>query len=170
MIELSNERVEQILHKETQKTEELATILRGVYTRYMRLYEKYFADIEALNDGEIADLKRYHEETGSLMKYYYMDIPKDVCAELQDFDEKYTAKLLGADWHNCLFDSYEAFRVENEDAYPSEKQMKAEYAKQTLAAFYEAMDSVFRESFGTGSKTAEKVASGIASLFFGKQE
>ena len=125
MIELSNERVEQILHKETQKTEELATILRGVYTRYMRLYEKYFADIEALNDGEIADLKRYHEETGSLMKYYYMDIPKDVCTELKDFDEKYTAKLLGADWHNCLFDSYEAFRVENEDAYPSEKQMKA---------------------------------------------
>ena len=40
------------------KTEELTTILRGVYTRYMRLFEKYFADIEALNDEEIAKLKK----------------------------------------------------------------------------------------------------------------
>ena len=67
MVELSNERVEQILHKETHKTEELKTILRGVYTRYMRLFEKYFADIDALNDDEIAGLKQYHEETRSLI-------------------------------------------------------------------------------------------------------
>ena len=54
MIELSIERVDQILHQETPKKEELATILRGIYTRYMCLYEKYFADIDALNDDTIA--------------------------------------------------------------------------------------------------------------------
>ena len=45
MIELSNERIEQILHEETVKEEKVSTILRGIYTRYMRLYEKYFSDI-----------------------------------------------------------------------------------------------------------------------------
>ena len=52
MVELSNERVDQILHEESQKTEELKTILRGVYIRYMRLYERYFDDIDALNDDK----------------------------------------------------------------------------------------------------------------------
>ena len=33
-IELSNERIEEILHKETGKTEELTTILRGIYQIY----------------------------------------------------------------------------------------------------------------------------------------
>ena len=55
MVELSNERIEQILHEETKKTEALPTILRGIYTRYMRLYERYFADVDALNDGRIAE-------------------------------------------------------------------------------------------------------------------
>ena len=54
MVELSNERIGKILHEETVKTEELATILRSIYTRYMRLYEKYFADIDALNDEKVA--------------------------------------------------------------------------------------------------------------------
>ena len=63
MIELSNERIEEILHKETGKTEELTTILRGIYIRYMRLYERYYADIDALNDDVIAELKNYLEET-----------------------------------------------------------------------------------------------------------
>ena len=36
MIELSTERVEEILQKETQKTVDLPVILRAVYTRYMR--------------------------------------------------------------------------------------------------------------------------------------
>ena len=61
MVELSNERIEQILHQETAKKEELATILRGIYTRYMRLYEKLFADIDALNDEKITELRKYHE-------------------------------------------------------------------------------------------------------------
>ena len=50
MVELSNERVDLILHEETFKTEELITILRGIYIRYMRLFERYFDDIDTLND------------------------------------------------------------------------------------------------------------------------
>ena len=170
MIELSNERVEQILHKETQKTEELPTILRGVYTRYMRLYEKYFADIDALNDDEIAEQKKYHEETKSLMKYYYMDIPQDVSAALSLFDNEYTSKLLGSGWHEFLYDSYKEFKAEIKNSNKSEERLKAEFAEQKLTAFYEAMDSVFRDAFGTGSKTVEKAVSGIASLLFGENK
>lgn len=97
MVELSKERIEQILHEETMKKEELETILRGIYTRYMRLFEKYFADIDALNDDEIAELRKYHEETGSLVKYYYMDIPLDICIGLKEFENKYSVKLLGSE-------------------------------------------------------------------------
>ena len=83
MIELSQERVESILKEETLKTEELTTILRAVYTRYMRVFEKYFADTDALNDEVIAELNQYQEETRSLVKYYYMDIPQEVCDGLR---------------------------------------------------------------------------------------
>ena len=74
MIELSTERVEEILQKETQKTVDLPVILRAVYTRYMNLYERYFTDVDNLNDDKIAELRKYHEETISLVRYYYMDI------------------------------------------------------------------------------------------------
>ena len=57
MIELTDKRIEQILHEETASKEELGTILRGIYTRYMCLYERYFADIDALNDDKIAELR-----------------------------------------------------------------------------------------------------------------
>ena len=53
----------------------MATLLRSIYTRYMRLFEGYFADIDALNDTKIAQFRKYHEETCSLVRYYYMDIP-----------------------------------------------------------------------------------------------
>lgn len=167
MIELSNERVEQMLHNETLKTEELATILRGIYCRYVRLYEKFFADIDALNDDVIADLKKYQEETRSLMKYYRMDIPQDVCKALNEFDSKYNSVLLGPDWHENLFESYSKFCAENEDEEKSGKRLKAEFSEQVLIAFYEAMDSVFRVGFGTGSKTVENVVSGLTNFFFG---
>lgn len=55
MLELSNERIEQILHEETTKTVELATLLHSIYIRYMRLFEGYFSDIDALNDAKIAE-------------------------------------------------------------------------------------------------------------------
>ena len=170
MMELSNERVESILEKETQKTEEAKTILRAVYTRYMRLYEQYFADIDALNNDKIAELKRYHEETLSLVKYYYMDIPQDTCKALNEFEEKYSSLLLGPSWHMYLFKSYDEFKDENRYSDMSEKDMKAEYSKRAMKAFYESMDYAFREGFGTGSKTVENVVTGIAGLLFGKKD
>ncbi len=168
MVELSSKRVEQILHEETPKTEGLETILRAIYTRYMHLYERYFADIDALNDDLIAELNEYHDETKSLVKYYYMDIPLDICIGIKEFEKKYSARLLGPDWHELLFDCYEDFRDDSAGEYESEKALKAAFAKQNLEAFYEAMDSVFRDGFGTGSQTAEKLVSGLAGLIFGE--
>ncbi len=168
MIELSNEALEQILHKETAKTEELKTILRSVYTRYMRLYERYFADTDSLNDHEIAQMRSYHETTGSLVKHYYMDIPLDICIALKEFDDRYSANLLGTQWHKYLFDSYEDFKEKNQDK--NEACLKAEFAKQALAAFYDAMGYIFREGFGTESRTAKDVLSGITGLLFGKEK
>lgn len=170
MVELSHERVEQILHDETPKTTELATILRSIYTRYMRLCEKYFADIDALNDDVIAELKQYHEETKSLVKYYYMDIPHDVCVALNQFDEEYASKLLMADWNSILFEAYDDFRDENKYKYKNEGLLKAEFRKENLAAFYETMGHIFRVGFGTGSKTIEDTFTGLAGLLFGKKE
>ena len=63
MLELSNERIEQILHEGTAKKEEQATVLRGIYTRYMILYEGYFADIAALNDDKISELSDMASES-----------------------------------------------------------------------------------------------------------
>ena len=168
MLELSNERIEQILNEETTKTVELATLLRSIYTRYMRLFEGYFADIDALNDARIAELRKYHEETCSLVKYYYMDIPHDVCEDIEEFNDKFSAKLLGPKWYDNLADVYEAFQDQNWDK--SEKRLKAEFKKQALASFYKEMDNIFREGFGTGSKTVGDVVGGIAGLLFGKGE
>ena len=165
MVELSNERIGQILHEETAKTEELATILRSIYTRYMRLYEKYFADIDALNNAKIAELRKYHEETGSLVRYYYMDIPQDICEGIKEFENNYSANLLGPEWHDYLFRIYQEFRKGCKA-----KDIKAEFSKQALAAFYEAMDNIFREGFGTGSQTVKNVVSGITGLLFGKEK
>ena len=168
MVELSNERVESILKEETPKTVETATIMRAVYARYMHLYEQYFADVDALNDDKIAELKKYHEETRSLVKYYRMDIPQDVCSYMEEFDEKFGDKLLGPDWRKYLTDCYNQFRYENRDR--SERWVKAEFPAKMLESFYEAMDYVFRDGFGTGSKAADNVITGITGLLFGKKE
>ena len=68
MLELSKDRIEKILHEETVKKEEPETILRGIYTRYMHLFETYFADLDAQNEEKIAELRTYHEETRSLVR------------------------------------------------------------------------------------------------------
>lgn len=169
MIELSTERIEQILHEETAKKEELDTILRSIYTRYMRLYENYFADIDALNDDKIAEMKNYHEETKSLVKYYYMDIPQDVCMQIDEFEKEYSDKLLGPEWHEFLFRSYAEFKGESQDEEKSEKVLKAEFSEQALTYFYEAMDYVFRDGFDTGSKTVEQTKGWLSGLLFGKE-
>ncbi len=169
MVELNNERIEQILHEETVKKEETETILRGIYTRYMRLYAKYFADIDALDDDVIAELRSYHEETKSLVRYYYMDIPQDICMGIREFEDKYGDDLLGPEWKKYLADGYKEFREKSNNKNKGEDYLKAEFKKQILEAFYEAMDYVFREGFGTGSQTAKKVVSGITGLLFGKE-
>ena len=170
MLELSNERIQQILHEETAKKEELNTILRGIYVRYMRLYEKYFADIDALNDDKVAELREYHEETRSLVRHYYMDIPMDICTELKEFENKYSDNLLGLGWHGYLFDRYEEFKENSENRDKIEKCLKADFSRQALDTFYDAMNEIFRDGFGTGSQTARKVVDGITGLLFGKQE
>ena len=167
MIELNNERAEAILKEETPKTTELATILRAIYTRYLRLYEKYFADIKALNNDKIAELNRYHEETRSLVKYYYMDIPQDVCNDLKEFDEQHGSKLLGPGWHQFLFECYEEFKDQNWGK--SEEAVQAEFRNKAMEGFYEAMGSVFRQGFGTESKNASNFIEGIGNLLFGKK-
>ena len=170
MIELSNERLEEILHQETAKKEETTAILRSIYTRYMRLYERYFADIDALDEDGIAELRTYHEETRSLVKHYYMDIPQDICLRLREFEEKFSGSLLGPEWRACLFACYADFRKQNQSRVKGEKELKAEFAKQALTAFYDAIGYVFRDGFGTGSETAHHVLSGIAELLFGKEK
>lgn len=169
MVELSKERMDQILHEETAQKEDTETILRSIYTRYMCLYEKYFADIDALNDDGIAELRAYHEETRSLVRYYYMDIPQDICLYIKEFENKYIAKLLGPEWLEYLYGNYEEFRRENEDGDTPVEALKAEFSKQALEAFYDAMDYVFRDGFGTDSQTYKDVASGLTGLLFGKE-
>ena len=51
----------------------------------------------------------------------------------------------------------------------SEDKVKAEFTKQTLDGFYDTMDYVFRQGFGTGSQTVKKVVSGLKGLIFGKE-
>lgn len=167
MIELSAERVNDILQNETPKTEVLPTILRSIYNRYMRLFERYFDDIDALNDDKIAELKKYHDETIGLIMYYYLDIPLDTCVALTKFNGEHVSKLLGADWHKQLSDSYRDFKAENTDSNKSEAALKEEFREHALTEFYESMDYVFRSAFGTGSKTTEKIMGGLSSLLFG---
>lgn len=167
MIDLNNEVLEKILSKETAKTEDLKTILRAIYTRTMRLYEKYFQDVDALSNDVIDELKQYNEETRSLVKYYYLDIPQDICMRLDEFEKTYSDKLLGPAWRVCLSDLFEDFRKRRRGK-ESEETLKAEFAKQALEGFYSAMDYVFREGFGTDSQTAKHVINGLSELIFGK--
>ena len=167
MVELNKERMEQILHEETMKKEDQDAILRGIYTRYMRLYEKYLADIDALNDEQIAEMREYHEETRSLVKYYYMDIPQDVGSGLREFEKKYSDKLLGDEWHKVLSDSFEEYKKKNKSYGKSEKDLKAAFTRETLEGFYDTMDYIFRSAFGTESETAKNLFSGITGLLFG---
>ena len=125
--------------------------------------------IDALNDEKIAELRAYHEETVSLVKHFYLDIPMDVCTELREFEEKYSDKLLGHGWREYLHDSYEEFKEKNWVGKKSEAELKAEFKKQILSAFYDAMDYIFREDFGTSSQTAKKVFTGLTELLFGKE-
>lgn len=170
MIEISNERIKQILEDETAKTQDLTTILRGIYARYMNLYERYFADPEALNDDKIAELGKYHEETKSLIKYYYLDIPQDICTGIREFEEKVSDPLLGREWKKNLYDAYDEFREKHKVRNRSEDYYQKEFSKMAMKEFYEAMETIFRDSFGTYSQTAKDVFSGVTGLLFGTKE
>ncbi len=169
MVTLSRERIEKILHEETVKKEESTTILRAVYSRYRELYEQYFADIDALNDEKIAAFRAYNEETISLVKYYWLDIPHDVSVGIYRFESECGTKLLGRNWHEYLFSAFEDFESENEYEIPSGS-MKAEFSRKALECFYETMSYVFREGFGTGSATVRDIGNGIMGILFGKSQ
>ena len=164
MVELSTGRIDQMLHEDTVKKEDLATILRSIYTRYMHLYEDYFSDIDALNDEKIAEFRKYNEETMSLIKYYYLDIPLDICEDIVDFEKEYGVNLLGPGWHKYVFDAYKEYSEDHDDKKKDEI-MKA-FKEHALENFYYSMDSIFRESFGTESKNTESAISVIKGLFF----
>ena len=97
---------------------------------------------------------------------YYLDIPQEVCEDLEEFDSEYNESLLGADWHEYLFDRYEEFKENSESEDKSEEDLKAEFSKQTLLDFYVSMDYIFSESMGTNDKTSKKVVNGVAGLLF----
>ena len=164
MVKLNTGRIDQMLHEETGKKEELSTILRSIYTRYMHLYEDYFSDIEALNNEKIAEFRKYNEETQSLIKYYYLDIPLDVCENIVEFEKEYGENLLGPGWHKYVFDAYKEFS-EYHDCKNKDEIMKA-FREHAIENFYDSMDSIFRESFGTESKNTESALSLIKGLFF----
>ena len=170
MVELNNERIEQILKDETMKTQDLTTILRGIYTRYINLYEKYIAGCDTLNDDKISEFKKYHEETRSLIKYYYMDIPQDVCSALSEFEEKASDILLGRDWKRVVYDAYDEFKSKSRIRDRSEDYCLAEFKKAVLKEFYSSMENIFRGGFGTNSQTVQNVFEGISGLLFGSKE
>ena len=170
MIELSKERMEQLLNEEATKKEDVKTILRCLYTRYMLLYEKYFADIDSLNIAKVTELRNYHEETKSLFKYYYLDIPEESCEGISEFDKRYTDKLLGPQWYEFLSENYKDYKDSSTDYDATEEELKAGFSKKTLENFYDAMDYIFRDGFGTSSKTAANAVSSIAGLLFGKEK
>ena len=95
-----------------------------------------------------------------------MDIPLDICTSLIEFDKKYSAKLLGSRWQRFLFDCFNEFKSENGDK--SEECLEADFEDKILTAFYETMDYIFRDGFGTGSEFAKGIKEGLADLLFGE--
>ena len=51
---------------------------------------------------------------------------------------------------------------------PCEDRDDEEVYQQRLSNFYDAMDYIFREDFGTGSKTVDKIKSGFTGFLFGE--
>ena len=99
-----------------------------------------------------------------------MDLPQDVCSGIKEFEKKYSSNLLGSRWHKYLFDSYKEFKEKSQDKDKSEEFYKAEFTKQALDYFYEAMDYIFRDAFGTESQTVKNTISSLKELLFGKEK
>jgi hypothetical protein len=88
--------------------------------------------------------------------------------DIKEFENKYCAKLLGSDWHDYILKNFEDFRENSRSRDKSEEHLRAEFTGEALSAFYEVMDYIFREGFGTESRAAKTLVSGIKDLFFGK--
>lgn len=167
MIQLSNERAEQIIQEETKKTQPLPQLLRAIYTRYMNLYEDYIANMFDLTSEKVAEYKKQNDETICLVRYYFMDIPQDVCEGIFDFEEKVGDKLLGPEWKTNLYDAYEEFKDKSDEWDMTEDYYKGAFKKYALKEFYEVMENIFRDGFSTHSERAKNIFSGIKSLIFG---
>ncbi len=167
MIQISNERAEQIIQEETKKTQPLPQLLRAIYTRYMNLYEDYIANIYDLTSEKIAAYKKQNDETIALVRYYYMDIPQDVCAGILVFEEKVGEKLLGPEWKTNLYDAYDEFKDNCNEWDMTEDYYKGAFKKYALKEFYEVMENIFRDGFGSESESSKNIFSGIKSLIFG---
>ena len=170
MVKLDNERVEQILEKETLKTIPLPMLLRCIYNRYLDLYEDYIAEADKLTDEKIDAFKRRNEETQSLIKYYYMDIPEDICYDLNKFEEKIADELLGREWKRVFYDAFDEFKENHDDWNKSDDWYMAEFKKATRKELYKTLDDIFRDGFGTNSETGKNIFSGISNLLFGSSK
>ena len=73
------------------------------------------------------------------------------------------------EWQKSLSGRYKEFKEKNENQKKGEEALKADFTKQSLSDFYEAMDYVFREGFGTGSKAAKGFLDTIK-LFGGEKQ
>ena len=96
-----------------------------------------------------------------------MDIPEETGTYLQVFDKEYTVKLLGPDWKKYVSESFQEFISEHKKEAKNEDHLKEMYREEILGAFYDAMNHVFRDGFGTANKTLEKVSKGLLSILFG---
>ena len=89
----------------------------------------------------------------------------DIHYGLAKFDKDYTDKLLGPDWHDFLFENYEDYKDSHMSEDKTEEEIKAEFEEKALSYFYDDMDYIFRDDFGTGSKTEESLLEGLKNLF-----
>ena len=167
MVELSPERIEEILHKETVKEEDPKTVMRAVYNRYRCVFEQYIDQIFEMNQSKIDEFNKYHQETNSLIKYYFVDIPMDTCAALAKFEHDVMDYMLGPDWQRVILNGFEEFKRKNKNKYrlANEETWRKKFKEELLSMFYVSMESAFRVSFESGSKAAEGLMDGLSAIF-----
>ena len=115
------------------------------------------------------DARLRAHNSGRGAKYTRSRLPVEM-VYLEEFEDKCTENLLGPSWHQHVADGYLDFCERYENRNKGEKALKAEFKKQALRAFYDAMGYIFRDGFGTDSQTARNVLSGITDLFLGKDQ
>ena len=152
------------------------------YTGYVKkeLFDKASSEIagykkkefERMTEEEAAKAKA--EEERAAMQARLEELERDKVIN------EYTAQFLGIGYDKDLAketaealqkgDMNTVFLNQTKFATAREKALKAEFKKQALRAFYDAMGYIFRDGFGTDSQTARNVLSGITDLFLGKDQ